>query len=214
MRAVGGEHPLLELGGDDRVGLIQNVAPRRTELGELLMVDARAEEEGLEFLDVPVALRVGEREQLVMLARALRPEIVEVLCLVVFGAKVLGGKVVPEAQRLHTVRGDETRPRAWGELEVDQRLPPRDAPPSPLVGEGQGGRAGIVVVVARRRATTAAEGLADGPCDAVREGARQAGVAASWGEGWTGRLGRSADGGCASRAGQAPAVPHSAACVA
>jgi len=61
------------------------------------MVDARAEEEGLEFLDVPVTLRVGEREQPVMHARALRPEIFEVLCLVVFGAEVLGGKVVPVA---------------------------------------------------------------------------------------------------------------------
>ena len=149
-----------------------------------------------------------------MHARALRPEIFEVLCLVVFGAEVLGGKVVPVAQRLHTVRGEEMRPRAWGELEVDQMLPPRDTPPSPLVGEGQGGRAGIVVFVARRRATTAAEGLADGPCDAVREGARQAGIAASGGGGWTGRLGRSADGGCTSRAGRAPAVPHSAACLA
>jgi len=66
----GSELALLELGGDGRVRLLEDVVARRAQLGQLARVDAGAEKESLERLEVIIARRILEGEDLIMDASA------------------------------------------------------------------------------------------------------------------------------------------------
>jgi len=82
----GSELALLELGGDGRVRLLEDVVARRTQLGQLARVDAGAEKESLERLEAVIARRIREGEDLIVNASAPRPNDGEVLRFLGLGA--------------------------------------------------------------------------------------------------------------------------------